>query len=194
MENAFSEEDRRLVHVRRLYQTQTVRVNYTTYDVRRDQDTINPQSHPDIMVRSPDTDTDASPYWYARVLAIYHVDVISMHPRLTADVYGEPQTLEVLLVRWFGIVPDQRAGFKAGRLTKVGFVEEEDEYAFSFLDPQHIIRGCHLIPVFAEEKTQLLRTKGKTLARRRDELTEWSFYYVNMYVFFSLNLSRGGTV
>ena len=41
---------------------------------------MNPTSHPDVMVRSPETGTDASPYWYAQVIGMYHANVWTMNP------------------------------------------------------------------------------------------------------------------
>jgi hypothetical protein len=39
-----------------VYRLRTMRVNYTTYDMRRDYDTINPRTHPFVMVLSPETE------------------------------------------------------------------------------------------------------------------------------------------
>ena len=62
----FTDTDRNTVRImgNRIYAVSTCRVNYTTYDVRRDQDCINQQIHPDVMVRSPESGKEASPYWY----------------------------------------------------------------------------------------------------------------------------------
>jgi len=46
-----------------------LQVNHTTYDLRREQDTINPSTRADIMVLSH-KDERTHPYWYARVLGI----------------------------------------------------------------------------------------------------------------------------
>ncbi|KAJ3752587.1 hypothetical protein EV360DRAFT_54941, partial [Lentinula raphanica] len=56
--DTFTDEDRQHIHIRdrKVVELQTLRVNYTTYDVRRDQDTINPRSHADVMVLSPAAD------------------------------------------------------------------------------------------------------------------------------------------
>ncbi|KAH9955649.1 hypothetical protein BC827DRAFT_1141033, partial [Russula dissimulans] len=35
-----------------IYHCKTLRINYTTYNIRRDVDTINPRTYPDIMVKS----------------------------------------------------------------------------------------------------------------------------------------------
>jgi hypothetical protein len=56
-----------------------MRINYTTYDVRRSQDIINTTtSRHDVMVLAdPGDHTAAShPFRYARVLGVYHVNVI----------------------------------------------------------------------------------------------------------------------
>ncbi|KAJ3816221.1 hypothetical protein F5880DRAFT_1619609 [Lentinula raphanica] len=60
----FTDEDRKHIRIkdRKLVELQTLRVNYTTYDVRRDQDTINPRTHADVMVLSPETEPGAHPY------------------------------------------------------------------------------------------------------------------------------------
>lgn len=52
----------------------TPKVYYTTYDLRREYDTINPRTHCDVMVLSGET-RPQHPYWYARVLGIYYFDV-----------------------------------------------------------------------------------------------------------------------
>ncbi|KAG8755029.1 hypothetical protein FRC12_011019 [Ceratobasidium sp. 428] len=56
----------------------TIRVTNTTYDVRRAQDTINPQTnHHFIMVQSRDDNPD-HPFWYAKVIGIYHANVMHL--------------------------------------------------------------------------------------------------------------------
>jgi hypothetical protein len=60
----------------------TMKINYTTYDVRRAQDTINPNTdRRDIVLLSPeDADLPNHQYSYARVLGIYHVNAIYRDP------------------------------------------------------------------------------------------------------------------
>jgi hypothetical protein len=82
-----------------------MRVSYTTYNMRRDEDTINPAGHADIIVLSHEDrdgqteDARTHPYWYTRVLNIFHVRVRYLRPRF---VTPEFQDLEVLWIRWFG--------------------------------------------------------------------------------------------
>ncbi|KAJ4002008.1 hypothetical protein F5050DRAFT_1802587 [Lentinula boryana] len=60
----FTDEDQRHIRLKdsRFYSLQTLRVNYTTYDVRQDQDSINPDGHADVMMLSPASLPDEHPY------------------------------------------------------------------------------------------------------------------------------------
>ena len=51
-EQEFMHEDWRTIHFtnNRIYHHKTVRLNYTTYELWRDQDSINPDQHPNIML------------------------------------------------------------------------------------------------------------------------------------------------
>jgi hypothetical protein len=119
-------------------------------------------------------------YWYARVLGIFHTDVLHVDPLARNR---SVQHMEFLWVRWFGIEPGYRSGSRFGRLPKVGFVPDTDISAFGFLDPSLVLRGCHLVPAFASGRTSaLLRTVSLTLARPPDETDDWTNYYVIMYV------------
>jgi len=81
----FTDEERNTVCIagEQIYRCKTIRINYTTYDVRCDGDTINPRTYPDIMVKSPETGQHAQPYWYAHVIGIFHTFVSSCHPQVT---------------------------------------------------------------------------------------------------------------
>ncbi|KAJ3816829.1 hypothetical protein F5880DRAFT_1493850, partial [Lentinula raphanica] len=116
------------------------------------------------------------------VLRIFRVQVISTHPQ-ASTIYSGPQEMEVLWVRWLGVVPGYRSGPQYARLPKVGFVDEGDPFAFGFLDPSHVIRGCHLIPAFHDERTtSLLQTSQPTVARKADEVDDWQYFYVGIFV------------
>jgi hypothetical protein len=179
-EQVFSDDDRNTVCIidNRFYSAKVLRVNYTTYDVRRGQDSLNPRTqHCDVMVHSREDDRHAHPYWYARVLGIFHVRVLHTGPAATNR---STQNMQFLWVRWFGIEPGHRSGLKVGRLPKIGFVPESDDQAFGFLDPSLVIRGCHLIPAFAYGRTAELLRAGATLARPVGEVDDWTAFYVNL--------------
>ncbi|KAJ3967322.1 hypothetical protein EV361DRAFT_871713 [Lentinula raphanica] len=160
----FTDEDRKHICIkdRKLVELQTLRVNYTTYNVRRDQDTINPRTHADVMVLSPETEPGAHPYCTSR---------------------SGPREMIMLWVRWLGIEPQARSGHQCARLPKVGFVDESDPFAFGFLDPAHVIRGCHLMPAFHDDRTNgLLQTTQPTIARKAGETDDWQLFYVRIFV------------
>ena len=156
--------------------------------MRRDFDTVNTRTHPFIIVSSPETEAGAHPFWYAAVLGIFHADV--QHTGLTQDDLRDFRfkKMEFLWVRWLGVVPDHLCGRKQAKLPKIGFVPDSDEFAFGFLDPSLVIRGCHLIPSFMDGRmSALLQTRGPTKARQMESGTvdDWANYYVGMYAFLS---------
>ncbi|KAJ6484020.1 hypothetical protein C8R45DRAFT_1099186 [Mycena sanguinolenta] len=57
-----------------------------------------------------------------------------------------------------------------------------DEYAFGFLDPQHIIRGCHFIPDFSGGRTNNLLATTENTAARLPDTEDWTNYYVDIFV------------
>ncbi|KAJ3548000.1 hypothetical protein NMY22_g1435 [Coprinellus aureogranulatus] len=182
----FSDEDRNTIRFynNRIYQVATCQVNYTTYDNRRDYDTINSTSHPDVMVLSQEDNRDAKPFWYARVLGVYHAKVSTTHPRAARQ---NTERMYFLFVRWLGAEPSYSFGFRRARLPKVGFVqhvEEYDNFAFGFLDPEQILRGVHLIPDFNGSRTTELLPYKSPVARQVDQSGEdddWANYYVNVF-------------
>ena len=126
------------------------------------------------MVLAHEDDENGHPYWYARIIGIFHTLV--NHPSSSESVQ-----MDFLWVRWYGRDMDHRAGWKAKHLHRVGFVDGNDPLAFGFLDPSLVVRGCHLIPAFEHSRTKDLLPPS--LARLNDENNEdWIFYYVNMYV------------
>ncbi|KAI0030620.1 hypothetical protein K488DRAFT_53810 [Vararia minispora EC-137] len=171
-----------------VYQHATLTVNYTTYDIRRDSDLINGydtgqrQNHCDIMMFSnedpPSEATEAPcrrpPFWYARVLGVYHANVY--FPGATKHT-----RLDFLFVRWFGLDPEWVGGPRTKRLDRIGYVPDGDASgAFGFLDPARILRACHLIPAFAIGRTTSLLSP---LSRFCDSLSgDWTNYYVSRFV------------
>ncbi len=193
-EHEYTDEERRsLIFINnRIYRHKVLRVNHTTYDLRRSQDSLNARTHADIMVAAQEDQSqrNSHPYWYARIVGVFHADVQHVGP---SSSNLEPGRMEFLWVRWFGRDMTTRSGWRSRRLPRVGFVgrnanedghqnqEEEDSPAFGFLDPAQVIRGVHLIPAFACGRTS--GYLGPSIARSLSENDEdWMFYYVNMYV------------
>lgn len=160
------------------FAVKTLRINYTTYDIRRDYDVINPRTdHRDIMVYAPAEGEDL--YWYARVLGVFHARVVHLD---RSEGSTQPVTMEFLWVRWFERVQN-RANRSISKLPKVAFVDGdiEDSGAFGFVDPSLVIRACHLIPDFEAGRTNtLLSTRTLTAARTPEENDDWCRFYVMM--------------
>lgn len=183
-EHHFTDEERSHLTIAkgRMYRHKILRVNYTTYDMRRDQDTISPRTRPDIMVLNPGEDDiserRAHPYWYARVCGIFHVNVEYTGP---AFVSKKQRRMEFLWVRWYGRDLGALGGFGRKRLHRVGFVDADEPGAFGFLDPALVLRGAHLIPAFAHGRTKELM--GPSVMRSHQEPrddADWRYHYVNM--------------
>ncbi|KIK34293.1 hypothetical protein CY34DRAFT_98289, partial [Suillus luteus UH-Slu-Lm8-n1] len=179
-DHTFTDNERNTVIIPNniIFSVQTMQVCYTTYDLRREYDTVNTRTHSDVMVLSGES-MPSHPYWYARVLGIYHMEVW-----LAGDGRSKPlkQHLEVLWVRWLAVVQGYRSGMRHARLPKIAFVEESDQDAFGFLDPGQVIRGAHLLPAFASGRGVSSLRQGKSLARPEGQLDDWEEYYVGIFV------------
>ncbi|KZV89008.1 hypothetical protein EXIGLDRAFT_797345 [Exidia glandulosa HHB12029] len=149
-----------------------IAINYTTYDVRRAQDPIGTTTKKrDIMVLNTTGGETHPPFYYARVLGIFHVKV--KHPKLHAKY----QRMDVLHVRWFVQDASYESGWAARRHDRIQFIPSTDPRAFGFLDPALVIRGAHLIPAFAHGRTHdLLRSFGPSIARDSPD-GDWKYFY-----------------
>jgi len=180
----FTEDERNTICIsgNQVYRCRTMQINYTTYDVRRDGDVINPQVSPDIMVNSPEIGLEAQPYWYARIIGIFHAYILTTH--LDVPVGGRIlRLMDFLWVCWFGMEPSPyRHRFYHACLPKIGFVELSDNYTFTFLDPAQVIRGAHIIPAFSNKCISALLpvTRSVACVLNPDEEDDWVNFYVNM--------------
>ena len=170
----FSPEDRLNVIIRnnRIYQHKTMQIDYTTYDMCRDQDSINPRTRSDVMLLNADHQADHA-YLYARVIGVFHADVCDCaHQK-------EFRWFEFLLVRWYEVVKAWECGFKAKHLYRVCFLDGNDLFAFDFIDPDHVLRATHLIPRFWLGRTRELL--GPSIAHCPGEKDrDFKEYLVNM--------------
>ena len=170
-----------------IYRHKVLRVNYTTYDMRRAQDSLNPRvpGHADIMVLSPENEeenNDPHPYWYARIIGIFHANVRHIGPDSKSR---EPVQMNFLFVRWFGRDSDPQPGWKSRRLIRLGFVPGNDGSAFGFLDPNQVIRAIHLIPAFHWGRVTTKYLPRSPIACGMDDPDhDWQLYYIGMYVFY----------
>lgn len=179
------------IRARRLYWHKTVRINYTTDNLRRAQDSINIRSG-NVMVCASEEAEKASnghPYSYGRVIGIFHVDVSytgkdapTMGP-FSKKAFGR---VDVLWVRWYAFDLSKPWGLQARRLPRLSFVPAEQDDAFGFVDPGDVIRAAHIIPSFASGSTTNFLSFPNSLARPEGEESDYNSYHVGMYVL-SLN-------
>jgi hypothetical protein len=164
----------------RIYLHNVLRVNYTTYDVRRKQDTVNPNtSHSDIMVLADNNDDSDHPFLYARVIGIFHVNSVYVGGP-TVDYH--PRKVEVLWVRWFEYDVDAPTGsWSDCRLDRLRFPLMAGEHSFGFLDPADVVRGCHIIPAFSTKKRY---SDGRGISQCARDANDWESYYLNRYANF----------
>ena len=160
--------------------------------MRRDQDVINPRTHPDIMLHAHEDEvdpSDAHPYWYARVIGIFHVYVTYVGPNAdaTKTIRIESQRMEFVWVRWFGRDLENLGGFKTRRLHLLGFIGENETAPFGFVDPKEIIRGVHLMPAASYGRTTEQLGRSPLARRKEDKDADWDRFYVGMWVLLLFN-------
>ncbi|KAI0349053.1 hypothetical protein OH77DRAFT_1525957 [Trametes cingulata] len=168
----------------RIYRHKTLRVNYTTYNMRRDQDVIKPSKHPDIMVLADDyTTPDAHPFWYARVIDIFHADVRYTGPGATRSMQ-KWRRMEFLWVRWFEVDEDVPCGFQERQLPRLRFIDttDSDKDPFGFLDPREVLRGAYIVPAFVHGTTNTLLPPSKLARCSTDQDEDFEYYYACLFV------------
>ncbi|KAI0684253.1 hypothetical protein C8T65DRAFT_593884, partial [Cerioporus squamosus] len=177
---AFSREQRNGLRIldNKLYSHNIMRCNYTTYDMRRDQDSINPRTHPDIVL--PDNDPQ-HPFAYARVIKILHADVCYTGPDATA-ASRRWRPLNILWVRWFELDTSYVSGFQHRRLPRLQFVDADHPSLnpFGFIDPSNVLRASYLMPAFNHGETKHLLGPSPLARRPMDNDADFMYYYVCM--------------
>ncbi|KAJ8078120.1 hypothetical protein PM082_000326 [Marasmius tenuissimus] len=169
----------------RFYRHRKMQLHYTTYDMRRKRETISFRRRPHIMMLNKDPNS-SHPYLYARIIGIYHVNVMYLHKDASKRFI---KRMDALYVRWFELDKSHEWDWRAKRLPCLSFLPGDDAHAFGFIDPLDVIRSSHLIPAFHYETTSDLLPKD-SLARVYEEYHEgeyipedvdWVYHYVNMF-------------
>ena len=146
-----------------------------TYNICCKQDTINPSTlHHDIMVLVNDEVDGNDPYAYARVIGIYHANVIYTGA-WRADY--TPHRMEFLWVRLYEHdTSAAMASCVSNKLDHLWFPPMSPDDAFGFLDPADVMRAAHIIPSFRAGKhhSSLL-----SLSLCAKDSEDWRSYYQN---------------
>ncbi|KAF8997807.1 hypothetical protein BDZ89DRAFT_1148399 [Hymenopellis radicata] len=162
---SFSDEERLRVRIKKdtMYFHKVLRLNYTSYDRRRQQDIINPATKADIMMLADPADQNTHPYYYARVLSIFHVKRVT---RIRRKISPSGDLVDP---------------FRPSSLYQVGFADANDPEAFAFVSPDNGLRAVQLVPNFVRRKTN--NKLYKSIARRPSEGDlDWFRFYVNSFV------------
>jgi hypothetical protein len=178
----------------RMYRHHLARFNYTTYDIRRAQDVVNPgTSHRDIMLLANTTESSDHPFLYCRVLGIYHVNVIYTGEGM---IDYNARRIDFLWVRWFEYDGNRSVRWEDFKLDSLRFPPLATEDAFGFVDPRHVLRGSHIVPAFTSGKPHRERDSRSipafasekthrdavSLSKHACDVHDWSRYYVDRYV------------
>jgi hypothetical protein len=127
-----------------------------------------------VLANSGDVgSTSDHPFRYARVLRVYHANVVYVGPGMTDY---QPRRLEFLWVRWYRTVDTHQSGWNTQKLDRVQFVPMADDDAFGFVDPADVLRGCHIVPAFASGR---VHADGKGLSHCAQDSADWVTYYIN---------------
>jgi hypothetical protein len=151
-----------------IYQHKIMRLNYTTYDVRRDQDILHPSTAQcNVMVLDPAPSDGDNPFQYARVLGIFHANVFYMGDEMRDFT---PRRLDFLWVRWYTF------GRAEGYIDCLRFPPINDINSFGFLDPADVLRCSHILPLFSLGK---VHSDGSGLSHLAKDADDWRSYFVN---------------
>lgn len=168
----------------RIYAHRVIRFNYTTYDVRRAQDVVNPStSHCNILLLRPtptnndiETTSTTHPFLYARVIGIYHANIVYTGPGM---LNYNPTRFDFLWVRWYKHIPaegpiNQQSPYRLDQLT---FPPMTSEGAFGFIDPADVLRSCHIIPAFQQGNRE-----GEGMSKFARDSGDWKAYFIDRSV------------
>ena len=160
-----------------IYLHKLVHIQYTTYDVRREQDIVNPSTpHRDIMLLATTTDNDVDHlFLYAHVLGIYHTNITYAGD----DIQNyQARQFKFLWVCWYRY-QSQNVWWRDLKLDVLSFPLVTSNGTFGFVDPGNVLCTCHIIPAFSSGKKY---PNEVSLSHSTNDSQDWSRYYVSWYV------------
>lgn len=168
-----------------LYSHKMLRINYTTYDMRREQDCIAPRRHADVMVPAPEFDDTR--FWYTRVIGIFHVNTRYVGSAAT-PLDRRWRRMDLLWVHWFTRDTSIPSGFQHRRQPCLQFVNANnpDNDPFGLINPDDVIRAAYIMPAFDTGLTDSLLDASKLACKNPvhpgDDKHDYMQYEVSMYV------------
>ncbi|TEB19263.1 hypothetical protein FA13DRAFT_1719017 [Coprinellus micaceus] len=167
-----------LIRDNRLFSHKLLKINYTTYDVRRDQDVLHvetPQSNAMFLNDrySVETRPAEHPYIYGKLLGVFHADV-SFTGTLPDGVQSrEFRRIDFAWVHWYEFIGSKNLF----SLDRVAPYPLDSDMALDFVDPCDILRGVHLVPHFAFGKADGPAPISDLVHSHH----EWKAYYINRF-------------
>ncbi|RXW14632.1 hypothetical protein EST38_g11221 [Candolleomyces aberdarensis] len=177
---AMDQANRIFIPSNRLYRHEILHINYTTYDMRREQDILNPKTtRRDFMCLrdDPGPSCGAHRFCYGRLIGIYHVNVAFLG---AGSLDRRERRFDILLVRWFTELDRQQNSWESCQLDRIKFHSLSNPDAFDFLDPGAILRACHIVPHFSCGQNSGPDTEPRSPLVKDNE--DWKEYYVNRFV------------
>ena len=95
------------------------------------------------MLATTEGDQD-HPFLYACILGIYHANVCT-----GGNSQHHEERFKFLWVRWYQY-QGPNVQWSDSKLDQVSYPPITSEGAFGFVDPNDVLRACHIIPVFSD--------------------------------------------
>jgi hypothetical protein len=164
-----------------------MRIKFTTYDARRDEDIIHLDTdQSNVMLLNPGYTHGGTshPFRYGKVIAILHADVgfVGEVGRLQGEYFY--RRMDVLWVRWYSVCPwdapesDQPEGVN---FDKVKLIPIDDPGSHGFIDPEDVLHACHMVPDF---KAGPRYPGGIGKSPAANDGNDYDKYFVNRYVIY----------
>jgi hypothetical protein len=115
-------------------------------------------------------------YLYARVLGIFHANVMLTGPGSTSDRW---ERFDFLWVCWYRVAGHQ-PDWLSKRLDVVELAPASNPKSYAFVDPAEVLRACHIIPQFSKGPARPGQSGVSVCARDKGD---WLQYFVNRSVF-----------
>ncbi|TFK25959.1 hypothetical protein FA15DRAFT_638473 [Coprinopsis marcescibilis] len=168
-----------------LFAHRIMRIKYKTYDMRIDEDIIHIDTdNCNIMVHNPDFLNHPAqghhPYIYAKVLKILRVDmdIYALFGHLPSK-HGmdkpKPLSIPILWVRWYSYT----ASGQEYCLPSLEFKPLTSRNSTGFVNPNDVVRACHIIPKFSQGQRYNQTTGGSSALV--NDVEEWLSYSVNRF-------------
>ncbi|TEB31005.1 hypothetical protein FA13DRAFT_1629839, partial [Coprinellus micaceus] len=162
----------------RIYTHRIMRIKYTTYDTRKDEDIIHLDTDQcNVMILNPAYSRGSlgHPFSYGKVIGILHAEVGYVgcigHQGVEYDFYP----LEFVWIRRYGVHPAS-GDFK---LDQAELLPIDAPASHCFVDPSDILRACHMVPNFDKGRRYY---DGKGRSTIANDGSDWERYFINRFV------------